>query len=639
MKQKFKLVYLFLILIIFQSCLEQEQTQIDVADMTIENVVVPNGFNYATTKDISVSLKVPEYLNGAVFSLVSYKAGTDSSKFARATFDKNGNFESVYTVSAFIDTILVNSEYLGLIDEIYIPITGGVADFDYRPLYDITNVSAVAEKSVMLKSATADGYTYLGSFNSNGVPSYLVANDVIEQNLLDDINASLPENSKVPQANPQFLSSGTETNIVLLKEADVWVTFVSEGAGYKNVLGYYTYKVGNAPATKEDIQSLNIIFPNVSFNGSGGGLYSGNKVKLGRFPGGTVVAWFLIANGFSNGQVTNGLRTVFSDSKFNPESNPAYQGHMVSLWDKSREQLLLGFEDLDRTPGSGSDEDFNDAVFYATANPVDAIKRDNVEAIIAANDSDGDGINDELDDFPYDPNKSFNNFAPSDNENGTVAYEDLWPSKGDYDFNDLVIDYKFNTIANASNLISSIQADFIVKHVGGSYKNGFAFILPVPSSTIQSVQNQVMNAGYASLQSNGTESGVSETVIFAFENAMPLVGDTISIVVNLSNSVSKSSLGTPPYNPFIVVDGERSREVHLPDLSPTSKGRIYLGTGDDYSDPNYNRYFKTERNLPWALNTYSTYTAPPERVSIDRVYPKFITWANSGGTKDLDWYR
>ena len=237
MKQKFKLVYLFLILIIFQSCLEQEQTQIDVADMTIENVVVPNGFNYATTKDISVSLKVPEYLNGAVFSLVSYKAGTDSSKFARATFDKNGNFESVYTVSAFIDTILVNSEYLGLIDEIYIPIMGGVADFDYRPLYDITNVSAVAEKSVMLKSATADGYTYLGSFNSNGVPSYLVANDVIEQNLLDDINASLPENSKVQQANPQFLSSGTETNIVLLKEADVWVTFVSEGGGYKNVLG------------------------------------------------------------------------------------------------------------------------------------------------------------------------------------------------------------------------------------------------------------------------------------------------------------------------------------------------------------------------------------------------------------------
>jgi hypothetical protein len=31
---------------------------------------------------------------------------------------------------------------------------------------------------------------------------------------------------------------------------------------------------------------------------------------------------------------------------------------------------------------------------------------------------------------------------------GTLAYEDLWPSKGDYDFNDLVVDYDFNIVKN-----------------------------------------------------------------------------------------------------------------------------------------------------------------------------------------------
>jgi hypothetical protein len=35
----------------------------------------------------------------------------------------------------------------------------------------------------------------------------------------------------------------------LTAEADVWVTFVSEGAGYRNVLGFYTY-TGTAPTTR-----------------------------------------------------------------------------------------------------------------------------------------------------------------------------------------------------------------------------------------------------------------------------------------------------------------------------------------------------------------------------------------------------
>ncbi|MFT5748541.1 MAG: hypothetical protein ACI920_003938, partial [Saprospiraceae bacterium] len=56
------------------------------------------------------------------------------------------------------------------------------------------------------------------------------------------------------------------------------------------------------PATENDITNLNIIFPNVSFSGSGGGLVSGNKVNLGNFLAGTSVAYFLVTNGWNNGQ-------------------------------------------------------------------------------------------------------------------------------------------------------------------------------------------------------------------------------------------------------------------------------------------------------------------------------------------------
>lgn len=638
MKKLAIIVCMGLLIIAFQACLDEEPKVESETLLAIEMTNIPESFDYSTTKDVQVSLTVPDNLTGAVFSLIAYRVNVDSLEMAKATFDDDGTFTSSYTVPSYSDSIMVRSEYLGLVDGITIAIENGKAQFDYRPLYEGSTKSVSLENAVMLKSASADGYTYMGAYDSQGVPSYLTTPDNIEQNLLDDINASLPEYKKVPDEHPEYIASGTQTNIVITKTADVWVTFVCEGAGYKNTLGYYTYKVGDEPKSVDEIEQLNIVFPNASAKGAGGGLVTGDKVKLGRFDAGTVIAWFLIADGWSKNQVGDGRDILFSQPDLNPESDPNLQTHMVMLWDKSRETFLFGFEDILRHYG-GCDQDFNDLVFYASSNPVDAIEQTNVQSIEAANDSDGDGINDELDDFPYDPNKSFNNYSPSNAQNGTVAFEDLWPSKGDYDFNDLVVNYKFNTIANSSNEISAIEADFTIQHIGGSFQNGFAFVLPISSSDIESVENQVMNVGFVSLNSNGTEAGVSETVIFVAENTSKLKGETISIIINLKNPVTKSSLGSPPYDPFIVVDGDRSREVHMPDIAPTSKGQKYLGQSDDYSNVGQSRYYKTDRNLPWALNIYAGYTVPPERVTIDKVYPKFVTWANSGGTEELEWYK
>jgi LruC domain-containing protein len=478
----------------------------------------------------------------------------------------------------------------------------------------------------------------MGTYNSSGVPNYLIASDVIEQNLLDDINASLPESKKVPDVHPEYIAGNTETNIVLVKKADVWVTFVHEGAGYRNSLGYYTYKVGNEPKTRAEIEALTVVFPNLSFGGSGGALKSGNKVYLGQFEANTVVCWFLVADGWNGSVVTDGRGLFYSQTELNPEKNTGLKNHMVLLWDKARNLLLMGFEDINREQG-GCDNDFNDAVYYATVNPVDAIKKTDVQLIEAANDADGDGINDELDDFPYDPNKAFNNFSPSAGNNGTLVFEDLWPSKGDYDFNDLVVGYNFNLIADGKNKVSTIEATFDIKQIGATYKNGFAFVMPIASSAIKSIEGQQMNVGYSKLNSNGTESGVDETVVFVTENATEFKGKTIKVVITLQKSIAKADLGSVPFNPFIVVDGKRDREVHLPDMAPTSKGKGMLGQKDDYSSVEFGRYFKTERNLPWALNFYSEFKTPGEKISIDKTYPKFITWANSGGTLNLDWYK
>ncbi len=586
---------------------------------------IPADFKFTTSKTIEVNLSAPDYLQGAVFQMVTMKNGKEGSPFGKGTFNRNGVFSGTYTLSTYIDTIRIRSLYVGLTDSVDVPISGNKASFDFRR-FDIQTKSAYIIEPGMLKSASAVPFTYLSPYDNNGVPVNLAPPDILQSNLFDDLNNSLPEYRSVPQFNPEYLA-GKETNLVLRKEADVWVTFVTEGASYRNSLGFYT------DHTKE----LKIIFPNASLPGSSGNLKAGSKVYLGRFPANTNIGWFIVVNGWTGSQVNSAATIFYSDPELNPEQNPTLKTHMVLLNDKSRNIMFLGFEDQRRD--GRTDNDFNDAVFYVTTNPVDAPSTSNVSNIKAANDSDNDGINDELDDFPFDPNKAFNNFEPSDASNGSLAFEDLWPSKGDYDFNDLVVDYTFNKIANAANQMTSLEATFRVAHIGGSLKNGFAFSLPIAPSLISKVEGQVRNGSYVTYSPNGTEAGQNKAVIFVVANAHEQKGKTISVTVSFASPISSSTLGSAPYDPFIVVNGKRNHEIHLADMPPTLLGGAYLGKYDDNSDPSMKRYYKSKRNLPWAINVYEPFDPPAEKVMISKKYPRFVTWANSGGTLEKNWYK
>ncbi|MDC6365642.1 MULTISPECIES: LruC domain-containing protein [Flavobacteriaceae] len=603
---------------------------------------VPDDFSYNTSKNLNISLRAPDFLKNAVFDLYAKVADEDSVAIGRGTFDDNGLFEREFTASSLVDSVLIFTDYIGLTDNIRLPVENNAINFDYRPLYERDGGSGKGykkkpERKGFSMTAKAD-YTYIDTYDSNGVPENLAFPDVIQQNLLDDVNASLPEgyNGGIPVTHPEYLAD-TETNIILTQEADVWVTFVSEGAGYRNVLGYYSYPIGEEPESVDDIVEHKVVFPNVSMSGSGGGLIPGDRVYLGRFPANTVISWFLASNGWNGSSVSDGKGLYYSNSDFNPESTEANRRHMVLLNDEARELNILGFEDLFRD--GGSDDDFNDAVFYAKANPPEAIQVGNLAKITASNDSDGDGINDELDDFPFDVNKAFNNFGSSANSSGKLVYEDLWPSQGDYDFNDLVIDYSFNLIANSDNLITAIDGEFTVEHIGASFHNGFAFVLPIDPSLVESIEGQLLNGDYEDVASNGVENGTlsDESVIIVAGDTFGMTGETVSISIEFNTAIVAETLGAVPFNAFLIANADRQREVHLPDFAPTSKAS-YLGTSDDYSDGNMGRYYKSSENLPWALNIYGDFVAPPESVPISLQYPRFVNWANSGGTQDRDWY-
>lgn len=231
----------------------------------------------------------------------------------------------------------------------------------------------------------AQSYQFLGSYTAKGTPNYLEpVGDVVSIETLELIDGALPESYPVPDYNPHYISSGYDTDVILLDSAEVWVTFVSEGAGYRNVLGFYTYDTNNVPSTAPSPNDITIIFPNVSALGSGGGLQTGDKVKIGTFSAGTGIGWVLLANGW-NGSVTSGYWQVFSNPDYNPEANENLRHHNVLLSDTANELIILGFEDI-RRDYSSCDNDFNDAIFYVSANPFTAIAMNNIADVSTATD-------------------------------------------------------------------------------------------------------------------------------------------------------------------------------------------------------------------------------------------------------------
>ncbi len=641
------------------------QPEMESDTVPLSEQEIPAGFNYATKNEVEFNIQAHDGsgnpLTGIRFAVYGIESTEQEVRLFSGITDNYGNFNTSYPVSSALEEVAIRTSYIGLVNRVVLPISNNRVLCDYNNLPSEPDTRSYSSSRTGLAATMAkvtSGYpiTYLGSHNSQGVPDYLIQpRDVINQEFLNDVNASLPENSPVPDSHPEYLASGNQINTLLGEDGDIYVTFVHEGAGFRNVLGFYHYPASNPPALVNDIDSITVVFPNTSYAGSGGGLYSGDKVYLGHFPAGTKIGWVLFANGWED-TVTTGVRQVYSEPSWNPEADPDLQQHNVLLYDEARDLTILGFEDLYRA--SGSDDDFNDALFYVTSNPRSAIVNDSVTTITyTGNDSDGDGVLDPVDDYPNDPTKAYDNYYPAENIYGSLAFEDLWPNQGDYDFNDLVVDYYFTEVMNAANQVVQIQSSFVLKAIGASYENGFGFELPLDPTSITSVTGSIITGSSVTLAANGVEVNQDNAVIIAFDNAYNILNrpdgyyintqatapfvspDTVNLVIDLVSPLNTADLNSPPYNPFIFINQDRAREVHLASFSPTSlaAGSDFFDTGDDNSS--VAGYYKTANNLPWALDIVETLSYPVEKETIDAAYNFFVEWAASAGINYTDWYK
>ncbi len=276
-------------------------------------------------------------------------------------------------------------------------------------------------------------------------------------------------------------------------------------------------------------------------------------------------------------------------------------------------------------------------------------------------DTDGDGVPDVDDDYPNDASRAFNNYFPASGY-CTLAFEDLWPGKGDYDFNDLVCDYTFQTVTNASNKVVEIFGTFVVKAFGASYHNGFGFQFAndnVSQADLNVSGFDIESGSYIILAANGVESGQTRPTIIVYDNSFRLMQwpgsgtgintvpgapyvtpDTLRVTIEFtSQTYSITQVAIDQFNPFIIANLDRNVEIHLPDKPPTSLADLaLLGTDMDDSDPGSGRYYKTATNLPWGLNFYQSFDYPVEEVEIVDAYNHFVEWAESNGLLYPLWY-
>jgi len=287
--------------------------------------------------------------------------------------------------------------------------------------------------------------------------------------------------------------------------------------------------------------------------------------------------------------------------------------------------------------------------------------------LVSNPDADADGVSDAEDAYPSDPRRAFNSRLLAA-DFGTLMFEDNWPSRGDFDFNDVVVDYNLNRVTNAANQVVEVTATFVLRATGAGYRNGFGFQFDgLASNRVVSVTGTNLNlSSIHTLTPSGVEASQSEATFIVFGNAYGVLthpGNSVGINTQMSAAfvqpvtlyltisftngqgqfigqpVTLEEVSLATFNPFIVVNQQRGVEVHLPGKNPTALADLSLfNTRDDRTNLQTNQTYRTATNLPWALQSPQSIPYPQEKEDILGGFLKLAEWAQSNGVLFSNWY-
>jgi len=266
-------------------------------------------------------------------------------------------------------------------------------------------------------------------------------------------------------------------------------------------------------------------------------------------------------------------------------------------------------------------------------------------------DQDNDGVPDALDEYPADATRAFNSYYPNAIDFASVAFEDLWPAKGDYDFNDLVVDFQYQLVSDANNEVVDIIGKYQIKAVGATLANGFGVSFDVDPTKVTSVTGTQITGNLISTVSNGLEQGhTNKSVVIIYDNVNNTAGSMANTTpgsptvtsaittVTINLNTPQASIGTEPFNPFIFINQIRGREVHLADHEPTALvDTSYFGEDNDATNGS-TVFYKTAANYPWAIEVPTSFVYPIEKADIVSAHNKFAPWAESSGASFTNWF-
>ncbi len=669
------------------SCVKDKVDKTDETATSFDDISVPASFTYATTQDVSVTISIddPDTLSPYKYIVKIYDA-------------EDGNLLSTGTVNTDTYTYTQSLKLPTSLTSVWAVVTLG-GNVVSASSVSISGTSAITEiatrsmatKSVSIPSYSTDGYTEISgsnSINASNGAKYIVkagtsftgginANGTLY--LIVEGTASLSYFNMNGSLNLIIGSNGYMNSLSEIK-SNYTVTNYSSSISVSTIAGtltnYGTLNVSgltiNSGGTFNNYTTANIsgsfqvnnnvnnygtinVAGNMQINGAAAVVNSCQLIVSGNL--GIDKTLTLNEGSYVNVTGTSTLNSsanvslarnsyfksvnIYNDSKFvGPTNGYAVVQYTSSKSGNSSTYTTNNIYLVDGNGNNTSGSAVNFAISSTDCNP----------GFGAVTDTDGDGIEDDEDAFPDDPDHAFVSYYPNSSTWGTLLFEDQWPSLGDYDFNDLVVKYQYEYLSNANNEVVDMVAYFQVMAVGANYSNGFGFTIDVPNNEVNSVTGNTSSGSSISLTRE--ESSDGKTTIIVYSNLTNSFGN----MVNVKKDGSGTTLTTSPIevhinltgvdvssltsiNPFLYVSQTRGREIHLPGYEPTAKvNTSYFGQDDDASISGGTYYLSTDR-YPWCLDIPQDIQYMIENKDFTTGYPDFISWAESGGATNTDWYK
>ena len=646
---------LFSIATLLSGCLEK-----DLYDPT-ENTVPPQSdyFNFQLKGDVKLNVnynmpgfkayievydEYPCVVSGAKYVI---KEGL-KPKFVAYT-DQNGKFEGTMSIPTGMKEAYLYTDRWGLPMCVKLEATANGFVFDSEK-YDYSKRTGTASRAsgawlkgnaMPFEVMTSRGESRTDNMYSicdwNQFNDIVASKDVFYNSpntaklgeLSNRVSTMLDNNRKLHGNNSNYLPNDPNSyNLKITKpDTEVEVTYLSTNGSIMCILGYYYYPNSEVPASTDDLYKIRkyVVFPTsdrYSFS-------KGNTVKLqyfgpdgkspasNKFPVGYTIGWFVSTKGQGNDGYSNYVPNLESkEYDYEKEdtrricfsNDTGTKRNFISLYDAQSKTVVLGTEDsfgyYDRVVG-GSDYDFDDLMFFVTTNP--GIDNEGGRPTVP-----GDEVK---------PEEKVSSIQ------GTLCFEDNWPIGGDYDMNDVVVEYKRDIYFDGNNYATkAIETFKVVQRTDAAvFDNYFAY--------------QVQNKGtVAKLSENVIDEGdVSKSFVIK-QSVKTIIGQSFTIERTFAaNAFTKGEI-EDDFNPYIITRTYSTKdrsEVHLPMYKPTAFANSELNNtqNDAY-------YVQRDGAYPYAIDIpVLGFELSPEKITIDTTYPGFARWANSKGTTDKEWYK